>query len=945
MMSKEGILQRKVEEAKLLFVDRKVTICTIGLGRIGLPTAAMFAASGANVIGVDINAEVVMNVNEGKCKFVDEPGLGAILEEPVRKGNLKATTDFSAAISVADFIIVCVPTPVDHTKTPDYSAVVSACKVIGKHLQAGSVVIIESTVGPGTVENLVRPILESESSMRAGSEFGLASCPERSDPGNIISNMKTVPRVIGAINQHCLDMVADLYETLLNIKVYKVSDPKTANAVKLTENLFRDVNIALSNEFALVYEKLGIDTLEVIRACATKYNFMPHYPGVGVGGPCVIGDEFVFLLDNSGLKVTRIGEYANGILSPKESRILKDGKTIILYPKEPLMALSFDGTTSVFKKVEWLSIRPYRGRLANISLTTGRELRATEDHTMIVRSPGGSFENTPANSLMKGDEIPLLMGYQSPYSDVQDIDLITELVSSSKIDVSEVKVKPVSWAIQKNKILKKELQRLGIPRNSLHEFNRHNYLPLEVLLRLEKDTEAKLDHRNLSLYTGRGSSTLAPAVMMMDEDFWRFVGYYLSEGCIYRDRASDKVRIKVSFGTHETDLVNDCRSLLRKWNIKWIEHVGKGSRSLIISSRIFSFLFENLLECGTSSYSKKIPKQAYFSSEKNIASLLFGLFRGDGWVERSKHSGTIATGYATVSPELFQGALLLLAKLELIPSCKKIYGKKSKTPTLALTIQHVNDLRSFEEIIGDPHGQHNALLSYSKMVKKSPVLTKYGGYATATVEEVAFEDYDGPVYNLEIEDTHNFVTSCGIITHNCLPSNSYYLISEGVKAGHIPSLVRMAREINDRMPEHVVTLVSEALNEVGKTIRGSKIAILGVTYKPAIKDVQLAPMESVCNSLSRSGGMLDIYDPMFAGETVFGYSVRRSLAQAVNGADCIVIGTAHNEFQHLDLKLLSQLVESPSALVDARNVIIPKDALTAGFAFRGVGRQVQSGNI
>ena len=245
----------------------------------------MFASSGATVIGVDINPEVVVNMNEGRCRFVDEPGLDRIIEEPVRLGKLRATTDFASAIPHADFIIICVPTPVDYTKTPDYSIVTAACRAISKLLKAGSIVIIESTVGPGTVENLIRPILESESGMRAGSDLGWRVCPERSDPGKIVANMKTVPRVIGAINQHCLDIVADLYETLLSIRVYKVSDPKTANAVKLTENLFRDVNIALANEFALVFERLGIDAIEVIKACATKYNFMPHYPGAGVGGP------------------------------------------------------------------------------------------------------------------------------------------------------------------------------------------------------------------------------------------------------------------------------------------------------------------------------------------------------------------------------------------------------------------------------------------------------------------------------------------------------------------------------------------------------------------------------------------------------------------------------------------------------------------------------------
>src|SRR5579864_4224593 len=140
MMSKEGLFQLKTEDVKTRCKDRTVTICTVGLGRIGLPTAATFAASGANVIGVDIDPEVVLSVNEGKCKFVDEPGLDKIIEEPVRKGHLRATTDYPSAIPAADFIILCVPTPVDHVKTPDYSAVVSSCRTISKLLKPGAIV-------------------------------------------------------------------------------------------------------------------------------------------------------------------------------------------------------------------------------------------------------------------------------------------------------------------------------------------------------------------------------------------------------------------------------------------------------------------------------------------------------------------------------------------------------------------------------------------------------------------------------------------------------------------------------------------------------------------------------------------------------------------------------------------------------------------------------------
>jgi nucleotide sugar dehydrogenase len=451
------LLSLSCEEVEGLLVEGKLTVGVVGLGRIGLPSATAFAQSGLQVLAADVDPTVVESVNSGKSKFVDEPGLNEALAEVVGKGKLVATTSTAAVANQSDLIIICVPTPIDGAKTPDYSYIVSAAKEVGGALRSGSIVVVESTVGPGTVEGLVREVLESASGMTAEVDFGLAACPERSDPGSIMKNLKTVPRLMGAESERTGAIVAAIYESAFGVRVIRLSNPKTANAVKLTENLFRDVNIALANEFALLFERLGIDSLETINACASKYNFVPHYPGGGVGGPC-------------------------------------------------------------------------------------------------------------------------------------------------------------------------------------------------------------------------------------------------------------------------------------------------------------------------------------------------------------------------------------------------------------------------------------------------------------------------------------------------LPSNSYYLITEGLKAGNIPYIVRLAREINDRMPEHVVELVGEAMNEVGKTVRGSKIAVLGVAYKPNIKDTQLTPVARVCERLVQMGGKVEVYDPMFAGEKALGFDVKRSLQEAVADADCLVIGTAHSEFKDLDLKALAATVNGPAALVDSRNVVEPVAAAEAGFSYRGVGR-------
>ncbi len=277
-----------------------IQVCVIGLGRIGLPTAAVFAVAGVPVIGVDIDEEVIKNVNSGKTQYDDEPGLSDLLKNIVSSGRLKATKDVGSAVSKSSFVIISVPTPIDCNNVPDYSLIVKVCKEIKNSLKKGTVVIVESTVGPGTVEELIVPLLE-ESGLKAGKDFGIASCPERANPGQILESLRTVPRIIGGIDERSAEVATTLYAFALDVNIVKLRDPKTANAVKLTENIFRDVNIALMNELAVLYEKLGIDIIEVINACATKWNFMPHYPGPGVGGPCLPANPYYLIYE--GIKV------------------------------------------------------------------------------------------------------------------------------------------------------------------------------------------------------------------------------------------------------------------------------------------------------------------------------------------------------------------------------------------------------------------------------------------------------------------------------------------------------------------------------------------------------------------------------------------------------------------------------------------------------------------
>ncbi len=284
-------------------------IAVIGLGYVGLPLSLQFARSCADVLGIDIDPRKVEFLNAGQS-YIKHIESSAIAE--LRDANkFSATTDFSR-IKEVEAVIICVPTPLNKNREPDISYVLDTGRSIAPHLQPGMLVVLESTTYPGTTDEDLRAVLEegaplagkadsenSDSSlnsparrMRAGVDFHLAFSPEREDPGNDKSKVKTVPKVVGGYTPACLERAIALYSRAIDT-VVPVSSCRVAEATKLLENIFRSVNIALVNELKVVYEAMGIDIWEVIEAAKTKpFGFMPFYPGPGLGGHCIPIDPF-----------------------------------------------------------------------------------------------------------------------------------------------------------------------------------------------------------------------------------------------------------------------------------------------------------------------------------------------------------------------------------------------------------------------------------------------------------------------------------------------------------------------------------------------------------------------------------------------------------------------------------------------------------------------------
>jgi UDP-N-acetyl-D-glucosamine dehydrogenase len=280
--------ETKSSKLATMFHQRNATVMIVGLGYVGLPLVRATARAGFQVIGVDVDPKKIEMLSRGESYIRHLPAQE--FGDLILSGRFVATTDFSM-VREADAIIICVPTPLTAHREPDLSYVTGTAKSIVPFLRPDQLVVLESTTYPGTSREVLKPLLE-ESGLRCGQDFFLAFSPEREDPGNEKYSLTSVPKIVGGDGNEALELAVELYEQIVG-KTVPVSSPDVAEAVKITENIFRAVNIALVNELKIIFGGMGIDIWEVIEAAKTKpFGYMPFYPGPGLGGHCIPIDPF-----------------------------------------------------------------------------------------------------------------------------------------------------------------------------------------------------------------------------------------------------------------------------------------------------------------------------------------------------------------------------------------------------------------------------------------------------------------------------------------------------------------------------------------------------------------------------------------------------------------------------------------------------------------------------
>jgi len=277
-----------IEKLRETLEGNKAVVCVIGTGYVGLPLVLGFAESGLKTIGFDVNKEKITQLKNGKDSTEEVENIK--LEDYIERYDITFTSDLKS-IKEADFVILCIPTPIGKNKEPDLSFVENAGKIVGREIKKGCVVVLESTVYPGVTEDILKPIIERESGMICERDFYLGYSPERVNPGDVEHSLKGVVKVVSGVNQETTDILESLYKRVVKAGILKAKNIKTAEAAKVIENIQRDLNIALANELSIIFGRMGIDIRDVLQLAETKWNFHVYHPGL-VGGHCIPVDPY-----------------------------------------------------------------------------------------------------------------------------------------------------------------------------------------------------------------------------------------------------------------------------------------------------------------------------------------------------------------------------------------------------------------------------------------------------------------------------------------------------------------------------------------------------------------------------------------------------------------------------------------------------------------------------
>lgn len=909
-------------------------VTVVGSGYVGTTLAACLADAGHDVTAVDIDPDVVDALNDGRAA-IHEPGLDDLLAEHAGD-RLRATTEYDG-VPDADVTFLAIGTPSREDGSIDLGPLTGAAEMTGEALAGASdgdggsssataddrhLVVVKSTITPPGVRE-VREALRAGAG-DAADRVELATNPEFLREGSAVDDFQHPDKLVfGTESDGATDRLESLYEPLLaatdgDVPVIR-TDPETAVMIKYANNAFLASKISLANDLGNVCKRFGIDAYEVMDAVGLDDRIGAQFlrSGVGWGGSCLTGDQRVLAKDDEGTRFLTFEDFFDRYVD--EDATLVDDVSVLSYDEHG---------NSTFKPVLGATRRKYDGELRRIQTKMSKEVTVTDDHPMLVVEDGDLVVRE-AGALTETDRLPV----QSDVTvdPVGRFDLIDLVADDPDFPTDEVYLKPdvdlADWKDHLRNALDGYNRRHSYDR--VREFCRNNYLSLDVFLEFEDELE--FNRTEVSLYTTRGGGqTYVPAIVPAGEAFWRFIGYYLSEGHVNDDESghgsTTRRRVALSFHpTDEPEYVSDVESYFESLGIRYTTRQQETATQIEVSSRIFARFLERL-GCGTGSYSAALPDTVYQEPESHRKAVLSGLFRGDGHIAYPNHSNAVVYEYGSVSEELIAGMQLLLHSIGVIPSYKTSTSAKATKPAHFLKVSSSEQIDQLKELFldADIAKIDQRLDSYAKQI--SPTGHTDGGtHTTVRVRNVDTVDLDDsvPVYSLEVADDHTFVTTDGLAVHNCFPKDVDAIRAAAREAGYEPLLLDAAVAVNDGQPERMLELLDAHVD-----VAGERVAVLGLAFKPGTDDVRNSRAIPLVEGLRERGADVVGYDPVAADnmrERFPGIEYADSAAAALDEASAALVVTDWDEFAALD-DAFDAMAEP--VVIDGRRIIERRDGLT-----------------
>ena len=817
---------------------KKYRICVVGAGHVGLVAAACFSDLGHKVICVDSDKKRLQGLRKNTLPFY-EPDLEPLVGKNQRRGNLQFLSSLAQGVKKSEVIFIAVGTPPQKDGSADLSSVETVARTIAQNLNSYKLVVGKSTVPVQTGRKIKETIYRYR---KISSDFDVASNPEFLREGKAICDFFHPDRiVIGVESERAEGILKDIYAAIEAPVI--ATDINTSELIKHASNSFLATKISFINAVSRVCDLAGANVEKVAEAMGLDRRIGKEFlqAGLGYGGFCLNRGERVIVKDS-------------------EDRILIISVEELFEKYSPgkLEVLSFNLNTRKvdFRSLSLMSRREYKGKMIEFKTAMNRRIVVTADHPMIV-SKNGELVTICADQIKENDRFPLFTDIPSLDKTI-NIDLFS-LIQDKEL-LASIKVRPLNSDFRNipSRAFKLLKERKRYPSWRIHDFKRKNYLMMKDYLFLEKN--GLLDgfsREELLLFTTKGRPTYIRAKFDLDRRVLKLLGYYLSEGHITAEQTERgrRERIVFTFNEKEGSYIKEVTSALEYLHIRYSLRNIKQDRALRIttSSRIFAYLLKNILKCGGNSYDASIPFHIFSLPKDDKLTFLSSIHRGDGYVYFPSYTPSVSYEYGTVSKDLKDGLVVLFHSLGIVPHLRTFRSAKSKALAYGIRVSGHDQIKLLP-LFKDEKVQEKIdlrLQSFKRYIRPTGYRRISKDFCTVKVKKINSYYSDENVYSLEVKDTNTFITSEGIVVHNCFPKDIEAFTYISKKLGYNFDLLKEVRKINDEQRHCFVEKVKEHL----WVLKDKKIAVLGLSFKPDTDDMRFAPAIDIVDSFLKPGSL------------------------------------------------------------------------------------------